>query len=139
MGLTELADSGVHDGGHLRVAAQHLQRRFEPLELLDLDGEHAHGSVRRHGVVVAAVGRQADALQQAEALETAGVGADARLANLERSREVIERTGGVLDGQESEDAAGDARQPLAAGGKVAGDVTTLEDFSVLEKLREDEE
>ena len=28
---------------------------------------------------------------------------------------------------------------LAAGGKVAGDTTTLEDFSVLEKLREDEE
>ena len=28
---------------------------------------------------------------------------------------------------------------LAAGGKVAGDVTTLEDLSVLEKLREDEE
>jgi acetyl-CoA synthetase len=28
---------------------------------------------------------------------------------------------------------------LAAGGKVAGDVTTLEDFSVLEKLRADEE
>lgn len=28
---------------------------------------------------------------------------------------------------------------IAAGGKVAGDVTTLEDFSVLEKLREDEE
>jgi acetyl-CoA synthetase len=28
---------------------------------------------------------------------------------------------------------------IAAGGKVAGDVTTLEDFSVLEKLRQDEE
>jgi acetyl-CoA synthetase len=28
---------------------------------------------------------------------------------------------------------------IAAGGAVAGDVTTLEDFSVLEKLREDEE
>lgn len=28
---------------------------------------------------------------------------------------------------------------IAAGGKVAGDVTTLEDLSVLEKLREDEE
>ncbi|MBA3633383.1 MAG: acetate--CoA ligase [Acidobacteria bacterium] len=28
---------------------------------------------------------------------------------------------------------------LAAGGNIAGDVTTLEDFSVLEKLREDEE
>ncbi len=28
---------------------------------------------------------------------------------------------------------------IAAGGTVAGDVTTLEDFSVLEKLREDEE
>jgi acetyl-CoA synthetase len=28
---------------------------------------------------------------------------------------------------------------LASNGKVAGDVTTLEDFSVLEKLREDEE
>ncbi len=28
---------------------------------------------------------------------------------------------------------------LASGGKVAGDVTTLEDFSVLEKLRQDEE
>ena len=28
---------------------------------------------------------------------------------------------------------------IAAGGKVEGDVTTLEDFSVLEKLREDEE
>lgn len=28
---------------------------------------------------------------------------------------------------------------LAAGGAIAGDVTTLEDFSVLEKLREDEE
>ena len=28
---------------------------------------------------------------------------------------------------------------LAAGGSIAGDVTTLEDFSVLEKLREDEE
>lgn len=28
---------------------------------------------------------------------------------------------------------------LASSGKVAGDVTTLEDFSVLEKLREDEE
>ena len=28
---------------------------------------------------------------------------------------------------------------LAAGGQVAGDVTTLEDFSVLEKLRQDEE
>ncbi|HMQ03681.1 MAG TPA: acetate--CoA ligase [Pyrinomonadaceae bacterium] len=28
---------------------------------------------------------------------------------------------------------------IAAGGQVAGDVTTLEDFSVLEKLREDEE
>ncbi len=28
---------------------------------------------------------------------------------------------------------------LASGGKVAGDVTTLEDFSVLEKLREEEE
>jgi acetyl-CoA synthetase len=28
---------------------------------------------------------------------------------------------------------------IAAGEKVAGDTTTLEDFSVLEKLREDEE
>jgi acetyl-CoA synthetase len=28
---------------------------------------------------------------------------------------------------------------LASSGKVAGDVTTLEDFSVLEKLRQDEE
>ena len=28
---------------------------------------------------------------------------------------------------------------LAAGGAVAGDVTTLEDLSVLEKLRADEE
>ena len=28
---------------------------------------------------------------------------------------------------------------VAAGGKVAGDVTTLEDLSVLEKLRQDEE
>ena len=28
---------------------------------------------------------------------------------------------------------------LAAGGKVSGDTTTLEDFSVLEKLREDDE
>jgi acetyl-CoA synthetase len=28
---------------------------------------------------------------------------------------------------------------IAAGGLVAGDVTTLEDLSVLEKLREDEE
>jgi acetyl-CoA synthetase len=28
---------------------------------------------------------------------------------------------------------------LASSGQVAGDVTTLEDFSVLEKLREDEE
>jgi acetyl-CoA synthetase len=28
---------------------------------------------------------------------------------------------------------------IAAGGTVAGDVTTLEDFSVLEKLRQDEE
>jgi len=28
---------------------------------------------------------------------------------------------------------------IAGGGKIAGDVTTLEDFSVLEKLREDEE
>jgi hypothetical protein len=30
-------------------------------------------------------------------------------------------------------------QEIAAGGAVAGDVTTLEDFSVLEKLRQDEE
>ena len=28
---------------------------------------------------------------------------------------------------------------IASGGQVAGDVTTLEDLSVLEKLREDEE
>jgi acetyl-CoA synthetase len=28
---------------------------------------------------------------------------------------------------------------LASSGQVSGDVTTLEDFSVLEKLREDEE
>ncbi len=28
---------------------------------------------------------------------------------------------------------------LAAGGKVSGDTTTLEDFSVLEKLRDDDE
>lgn len=28
---------------------------------------------------------------------------------------------------------------IAAGGQVVGDVTTLEDFSVLEKLRADEE
>ena len=28
---------------------------------------------------------------------------------------------------------------LAAGGKVSGDTTTLEDFSVLEKLRENDE
>ena len=28
---------------------------------------------------------------------------------------------------------------LASGGTVAGDTTTLEDFSVLEKLRQDEE
>jgi acetyl-CoA synthetase len=28
---------------------------------------------------------------------------------------------------------------LATSGSVVGDVTTLEDFSVLEKLREDEE
>jgi acetyl-CoA synthetase len=28
---------------------------------------------------------------------------------------------------------------LAAGGKASGDTTTLEDFSVLEKLREDDE
>ena len=28
---------------------------------------------------------------------------------------------------------------LAAGGKISGDTTTLEDFSVLEKLREDDE
>ena len=28
---------------------------------------------------------------------------------------------------------------LAASGKVAGDTTTLEDFSVLEKLRDDDE
>jgi acetyl-CoA synthetase len=28
---------------------------------------------------------------------------------------------------------------LAAGNRIVGDTTTLEDFSVLEKLREDEE
>jgi acetyl-CoA synthetase len=28
---------------------------------------------------------------------------------------------------------------IAGGGKVAGDITTLEDLSVLEKLRQDEE
>ena len=106
------------DGGAARWdRAGLVEQLVEASHSFEPDLERARDDVGRDGVIVTPVAWSTRALEEAELLEAARVGADAGLGDAERRGHVVERAFARLDEQEAEDASRDAGQPVSLGEK----------------------